>query len=129
MKENTSLDVWNVRILYGSVKIYRAASELCRFKLDVMAISECRWKGAGEHSPTGREKLLFSECDLANFHRNGLACLLSRKALRSFLEWQPINERLNEVVQVLLTCQKHHNHSSWRIEILESYVTTNWHRQ
>ena len=39
MKEKTRIGVWNVRTLCGSGKIYQAASELRRFKLDVMGIS------------------------------------------------------------------------------------------
>ena len=64
MKEKTRIGVWNVRTLCGSGKIYQAASELRRFKLDVMGISECRCKVAGEHTLPGGEKLLFSGCDL-----------------------------------------------------------------
>ena len=59
--------------------------------------------------------MLFSGYDLADSHKNGVACLLSKKALGSLLEWKPINERL-------MWCRFHSR--ARNITIIQAYAPT-----
>ena len=38
---------WNVRTLYSVGKTAQATSEMQRYRLSILGISECRWSGFG----------------------------------------------------------------------------------
>ncbi|XP_037930963.1 craniofacial development protein 2-like [Teleopsis dalmanni] len=91
MKSKSMIGVWNVRSLIGPGKLEQLSRELSKFKLDMIGISECRWKDSGEINLSNGTKFLYS--GRSDTHHNGVGFLLSKTAVRALLQWQPINDR------------------------------------
>ena len=49
-KCKTRIGFWNVRMMYKTGKLAQATSELRRYNLHVLGISERRWTGSGRDS-------------------------------------------------------------------------------
>ena len=65
---------WNVRTMFETGKAGRVAREMKRYKLDILGISECRWRGSGIYS--GEE----------NIQQGGVAIMMSQQAARCLME-------------------------------------------
>jgi len=87
---------WNVRTMYETGKLAQVTSEMRRFKLHVLGVSESRWTGSGKLKSTSGETVLYSgrEDDL---HYEGVAIILKKGLEQSVLEWKPVNSRLMSV--------------------------------
>ena len=48
--DNTVIDIWNVRTLSATAKLYELIYELNIYQWMIIGISEMRWKGDGERS-------------------------------------------------------------------------------
>ena len=87
---------WNVRTMYETGKLAQVTSEMRRFKLHVLGVSESRWTGSGKLKTTSGETVLYSgrEDDL---HYEGVAIILKKGLEQSVLEWKPVSSRLMSV--------------------------------
>ena len=89
------IGIWNVRTLYETGRAAQVASEMERYKLDILGLSETRWTTAGRVVLATSQTVLYSGPPNENdHHRNGVALMLSQKASKSLLEWEPVNERI-----------------------------------
>ena len=89
-KVNVNIGCWNMRTLYSIGKSAQLARELYKYKIDVMGISEYRWRGKKNEKPrdcsfSGRED---------NIHRHGVAIMMTKKAEQALMEWKPISDRI-----------------------------------
>lgn len=83
---------WNVRTMYREGAAAQIASEMKRYQLDVLGISECRWAGAGRMRMATGQTLIYSGDE--EQHEGGVAILISQQAEKSLMEWTPVNRRI-----------------------------------
>ncbi|XP_066019745.1 uncharacterized protein [Pocillopora verrucosa] len=74
-------------------KLAQVTTEMRRYNLHVLGVSESRWIGTGRLKTVSGETVLYSGRD-DELHREGVAVILKKGADRSLLEWKPINSRL-----------------------------------
>ncbi|XP_032239018.2 craniofacial development protein 2-like [Nematostella vectensis] len=65
---------------------------MCRYNLDILGISECRWTGSGRQRTSDGSVILYSGNDTT--HTNGVALIVAKKYVNTLLEWEPISDRL-----------------------------------
>ena len=84
-----TVGTWNVRTLWATGKLELLRNEMKRYRYDVIGISEVRWTGKGE--TTNGDFIWSGE---SNTHTKGVGMLLSGKARKALLSYNPINSRL-----------------------------------
>ena len=92
-KTKIRLGHWNVRTMYETGKLSQVTSEMRRFSLHVLGVSESRWTGSGRMKTTTGETVLYSGRD-DDRHHEGVAIILKKGLERCILEWKPVNSRL-----------------------------------
>ena len=92
-KTMTRIGFKNVRTMYETGKLAQVTTEMRRYNLHVLGVSESRWTGTGRLKAVSGETVLYSGRD-DELHREGVAIILKKGADRSLLEWKPINSRL-----------------------------------
>jgi len=65
---------------------------MTNYKLDIMGLSETRWKESGEIKTRNGNFLIFSGVGEDIEHRSGMGILMNKEAQRSLMEWSPISE-------------------------------------
>ena len=88
-KDIFTVGTWNVRTLWAAGKLELLRNEMKRYKHDVVGITEVRWTGKGE---TSNGDFIWSGED--NTHTKGVGMLLSTKARKALMGYNPINSRL-----------------------------------
>ena len=87
-RATTKIGTWNVRTMYESGKPAQVANEMQAYCLDILGISEARWKGSGHLQLESGVRLLYSGHEEEGApHTEGVAIMLSKKAQRSFIGW------------------------------------------
>ncbi|CAM4977717.1 unnamed protein product [Rotaria socialis] len=89
MKNTFTVGTWNVRTLWAAGKLGLLRHEMNRYRYDIIGISEVRWTGKGE---TSRGDFIWSGEN--NNHIRGVGILLSTKAKKSLMSYNPINSRI-----------------------------------
>ena len=95
-KCKTRIGFWNVRTMYETAKLAQVTSEMRRYNLHVLGISESRWIGSGRQKTSTGETILYSGRD-DNLHHEGVAIILKKGTDKCLMEWKPINSRLMKV--------------------------------
>ena len=89
------MGTWNARTLREAGRCAQAAKEMDRYQLSILGMSEVRWNTFGEVKLQTGETLLYSGKEKEEDpHEAGVALLLSKKATRSLMEWNPVSERV-----------------------------------
>ncbi|CAF1429077.1 unnamed protein product [Rotaria magnacalcarata] len=88
-KDIFTVGTWNVQTLWTTGKLELLRNEMKRFRFDVVGISEVRWTGKGE---TPRGDFIWSAENTT--HTKGVGLLLSTKAKKAMIGYNPINSRL-----------------------------------
>ena len=94
-KCKTRLGFWNVRTMYETGKLAQVTSEMRRYNLHLLGISESRWTGSGKIISEAGETVLYSGRE-DNNHCEGVAIIL-RKGMemeKTLIEWKSINSRM-----------------------------------
>ncbi|CAF1270699.1 unnamed protein product [Adineta ricciae] len=89
MKDTFTVGTWNVRTLWATGKLELLRNEMKRYSYDVIGISEVRWTGKGETTNGD-----FIWCGGDNTHTKGVGMLLSTRARKALMGYNPINPRL-----------------------------------
>ena len=85
----TKVAQWNVRTIYKTGK----CTQIANHSIDVLGISEARWNESGGITLSTGEEVLYSGNENENdHHTKGVAIMLSKKAKRSLMEWEPTSE-------------------------------------
>ena len=71
--------------MFETGKLAQVTSEMNRYNLHILGVSESRWTGAGEI-------VLYSGRD-DNMHFEGVAIILKKGLEKSLIEWKPVNSR------------------------------------
>ena len=77
-KSNTRIGFWNVRTIYDTGRLAQVKSEMRRYNLQILGISESRWTGSARLRTSTGETVLYSgrdddqhhegEADQHNYH-------------------------------------------------------------
>ena len=94
VKWTTRNGFWNIRMLREYGKLKQVEKEMTNYKLDVMGLSEIRWKESGEIITQNGNSLIFSGVGEDKEHRNGVGVLMNKEARKSLMEWSLISERI-----------------------------------
>ncbi|KAK2719804.1 hypothetical protein QYM36_005319, partial [Artemia franciscana] len=78
--------------LASTIKDVFKKKEIKRYNIDILALSEIRWKGVGQETIDHGYVLLYSGED--NYHRADVGLMMSPAAYRTKLRRTPINERI-----------------------------------
>ncbi|CAF1521309.1 unnamed protein product, partial [Rotaria sordida] len=84
-----TVGTWNVRTLWATGKLELLRNEMKHYRYDVIGISEVRWTGKGE--TTNGDFIWSGE---SNTDTKGVGMLLSVKARKALLSYNPVNSRL-----------------------------------
>nr|XP_021199035.2 LINE-1 retrotransposable element ORF2 protein [Helicoverpa armigera] len=117
MKIRTRIACWNVRTLSEDSRLAQAETEMLRYKLQILGLSEVRRNGFGElRTSRGLTFLYSGKEDEEDVRENGVGFLLSDAAKKSLLDWKPISERI-------ITAR--FNSKARKITVVQCYAPTN----
>ena len=88
-KNTLTVGTWNVQTLWAAGKLELLRNEIKRFKYDIIGISEVRWTGKGE---TLNGDFIWSGEE--TLHMRGVGFLLSVKAKKALIGYNPISSRI-----------------------------------
>ncbi|CAF3677816.1 unnamed protein product [Rotaria socialis] len=109
-KDIFTVGTWNVQTLWTTGKLELLRNEMKRFRFDVVGISEVRWTGKGE---TPRGDFIWSGENTT--HTKGVGLLLSTKAKKAMIGYNPISSRLISV---------RFNATPFKITVIHVYALT-----
>ncbi|GFS20455.1 endonuclease-reverse transcriptase [Elysia marginata] len=84
---------WNVRTLYQAGKTAQLTTEMKRYRLHILGVSETHWIQSGQKTLGSGELILFSGRE-HNQHSEGVALVLAKYAQKSLRGWEPHGERI-----------------------------------
>ena len=70
----------------------RWTDEINNYGIGILGISESRWTGTGKVRLEGGETMLYYGVETR--HEFGVGIIISKKNRNTFLEWDPVNERI-----------------------------------
>jgi len=73
------IEFWNVRTLRQYGKLKQVEKEMTRYNLDIMGLSETRWKENGEIKTHNGNLLIFSCVGEEIDHRSGVGILMNKE--------------------------------------------------
>ena len=84
---------WNVRSLSaGKLKII--CDEMDENEIDILGISEIKWKGKGSFTTDGGKKILFCGSEAEGRCHHGVGVIISKKISQCLLGYKPVNDRV-----------------------------------
>ncbi len=110
-KNTLKIGTWNVRTMFQKGKLENIKKEMERLKLNVLVLSEVRWKGAGSFS-TDKYTIFYSGGDQ---HERGVGILVDNETSKSVKVFWAVSDR------VLLV--KLHG-KPFNISFIQSYAPT-----
>lgn len=94
-KHSTRIGAWNVRTLYQSGKCQQLAIEMDRYNIEILGISEVRWNTSGMTTLSSGHTIIYSgNPSKDDPHDKGVGFMLTKKAARALLEWNPVSSRI-----------------------------------
>lgn len=93
-RTRTRFGTWNVRTMLEATKLAQIAREFRSYKLELLGLSETRWKQSGERRLSTGETLFYSGKPETEDHSSGVGFLLSKKAKLCLTEWNPVSDRI-----------------------------------
>jgi len=91
-KNDLAIGTWNVRTLLQVGKMNEMAVELSRYKLDIIALQEIRWKDAG--AIIKKDFTLYYSGTPKKTGQKGTGFWTSQNIRDKILGFDPINERI-----------------------------------
>ena len=90
LKEPLRIATWNIRSLLQKGKLDNIKQEMERLKINILGLSEVRWKGAGE-TTTGESKFYYSG---GEDHERGVGIILDEEASKSVKGYWAVSDRV-----------------------------------
>ena len=113
-KTKIKIGAWNVRTMNEASKSAQVVSEMRRYHLDILGVSECRWTGSGRQRLSDGSTILFSGHE--ENHINGVALIISKEKVNTLVEWEPISDRM---------VRARFNSKHCKLTIIQCYAPTN----
>ena len=82
---------WNVRSLKGDGKLELLCREIDRYGIDIIGLSEIRWKGEGYFGTDNGSKIYYSG---GSGSERGVAVLLGSEASSAAIGYCAVNDRI-----------------------------------
>ena len=95
-KTKTKLGFWNVHTMSQTGKLAQVTTEMRRYGIHILGISEARWTGSGKTTTSTGETVLYSGRD-DNLHEEGVAIILRKGTEKCIIDWKPISSRLIKI--------------------------------
>ena len=77
------------------VKANKSREEIDRYQLEILGLSEVRWTTSGMTTLTTGHTINYSgNSDANDIHDKDVGFMLTKKAKRSLLEWNPVSVRI-----------------------------------
>ena len=113
-KTTVRIGAWNVRTMYEPSKTAQVIDEMNRHNLDILGVSESRWKDAGRIVTSDGSAILYSGGK--DTHTSGVALIVKKDKVKCLLEWEPISDRL---------IRARFDSKHCKLTILQCYAPTN----
>ena len=91
-KQQTIIICWNVRTMAETTRTGQLAKVMKEYGIEVLGISEARWKGMGSVTLQSGEKVVYVGND--EVQQGGVAIMMSARAKAALMEWTPISKRI-----------------------------------
>ncbi|GFS17110.1 endonuclease-reverse transcriptase [Elysia marginata] len=108
---------WNARTLYQAGKTAQLTTEMKRYRLHILGVSETHWIQSGQKTLGSGELILFSGREHKQ-HSESVALVLGKYAQKSLRGWEPHGERI--IMASFQTRSKNIN-----MNIVQIYAPTN----
>ena len=95
-KTKKRIGFWNVRTMFDTGKLAQVTSEMRRYNLDILGISETRWTCSGRFRSISGESVLYSGRS-DNMHHEGVAFILKKGISDSIIDWKPVSSRIIKI--------------------------------
>lgn len=82
---------WNIKTLLRTGKMEETAREIENYNIDITAVQEIRWEGAGEIT---KDKYTFLYSGEKKRGHNGVGFYVKRNLVNNILEFRPVNGRI-----------------------------------
>ncbi len=82
-KHHTYVGFWNVRTMYVAGKTATIMSEMRKYELSILGLSEVSWTGFGELRTTSGETIIYSGPEEG--HHRGVAIAMTKSARTSLM--------------------------------------------
>ncbi|XP_071141814.1 craniofacial development protein 2-like [Mytilus edulis] len=79
--------------MYETGKLAQVTSEMRRYNLHILGVSEYRWTGSGKMKTDTGETVLYSGRE-DNHHFEGVAIIPKKGTEKVLIEWKHVNSRL-----------------------------------
>ena len=89
-KRSLRIGAWNINTLYQTGKYENIKQEMKRLNLDILGLSEVRWKGAGELIDKDI-RFIYSGGET---HHKGVGIMMSPKVAKSVIGYWAVSERI-----------------------------------
>jgi len=86
-------DRWNVRTRAKVTRPGQVVKRMVDYGIEVLGISQARWKGMGSVTLQSGETVVYSGDD--KVHQGEVAIMMSVRAKRALMDWTPISKRIN----------------------------------
>ena len=94
----------------GELKVVK--QEMARINIDILEISELKWKGVGKFNPNDH---YIYYCGQESLRKNGVALIVNKSVWNAVLEWNLKNDRM---VLILFQGKPFH------VTVVEDYALT-----
>ena len=116
-RTKTVFGTWNVRTMYETGKSVQVARELRNYSIDVLGLCETHWIQSGRTMLSTGEHILYSGHEDENArHSEGVGFMLSKKASKSLVQWEPVSPRI-------ITAR--FNSRDFKVTFIQCYAPTN----
>ena len=91
-KRQTIIGCWNVRTMVETTQAGQSAKVMKEYAIEVLEISQARWKGMGSVTLQSGEKVVYVRND--EVQQGGVAIMMSAGQRGALMEWMPISKRI-----------------------------------
>lgn len=87
----------STRTMYDQGRMAQVVTEVTRYKVDIVSISESRWTKSGRMKTTTEDRVLCSGREDESHHEE-VAIIMKKGMAKHLMEWKPVNSRRNLLV-------------------------------
>lgn len=87
------IGTWKGRTMFVTGRIALVLQKMRKYRLNILEISECNWKGSGKINTQTGETIIYSGRQYDR-HNNGVAIAVSKEAFKSLLELTPTSDSI-----------------------------------
>jgi endonuclease/exonuclease/phosphatase family metal-dependent hydrolase len=118
-RKTARLGCWNVRTMWEQGRTAQVLTEMRNYRIDILGISETRWKGTEKKRlNTGEMMLSSGQKEGSKHYSKGVALVLSKEAQKALIEWEAMGPRI--ISATFRTTKK-----KIKLHVIQCYAPTN----